>query len=202
MRAFKVISMVAVFGVILCAFVSWAQEGKKEQSLQGGQAGTARDGGRYIIGPEDVLAITVWGEAALSQTLTVRMDGNISLPFVSEVKAAGLTPLQLKEVLVQKLKEYIESPEITVAVKETNSFRVYVSGQINTPGLYRLRSETTVVQIIPVAGGFTDWAKKKKIVIIRKGSTGESRILANYNKIVDGKEPNIVLKAGDTVIVP
>lgn len=200
MSTFKVVSIVAVLA-ILCAFVSWAQGEMQEQPLRGG-TGTTSDGDRYIIGPEDVLAITAWGEPALSQTLTVRMDGKISLPFVKEMEAAGLTPLQLQEILVQKLEDFINSPEITVAVKEANSFRVYVSGQIRTPGVYRLKSETTLVQIIPVAGGFTEWAKKRKIVIMRKDNTGETRILANYNKIVDGREPNIILKAGDTVIVP
>jgi len=162
------------------------------------------DSDQYIIGPEDVLYIHVWREDALSRTVPVRMDGNISLPIIQEIKAAGLTPLQLKESLTNRLKEFIESPNVSVTVTEANSFKVYVSGQVRTPGVYRLRNETTILQIIPMAGGFTDWADQKKILIIRKEDGKEKRITVNYKKIMKGGDPgsNIVLKAGDTIIVP
>lgn len=169
-----------------------------------GQAEVPADSDQYIIGAEDILYIHVWREDALSRTVPVRMDGNISLPIIQEIKAAGLTPLQLKEALTLKLKEFIESPEVSVTVMEANSFKVYVSGQVRTPGVYRLRSETTILQIIPMAGGFTDWADQKKILIIRKEDGKEKRITVNYKKIMKGGDPgsNIVLKAGDTIIVP
>jgi polysaccharide biosynthesis/export protein len=158
----------------------------------------------YVIGPEDVLSIHVWKEEALSRTVPVRMDGKISLPLVDDVQAAGYTARQMKEVLTKRLKEFIDNPNVSVTVVEANSCKVYVSGQVRTPGVYLLRSETTLLQIIPMAGGFTDWANQKKILIIRRENGKEKRITVNYKKIVKGEtsEPNIVLRAGDTVIVP
>ena len=136
--------------------------------------------------------------------IPVRMDGKISLPLVQEIKAAGLTPLELKEVLTRRLKEFIENPAVSVTVMEANSYKVYVSGHVKTPGVYRLRSETSVTQIIPMAGGFTDWANQKKILVIRNENGREKRIKVNYKKIVDGGNPdsNVILKTGDTIIVP
>lgn len=168
------------------------------------QAEVPADSDQYVIGAEDVLYIHVWREEALSRTVPVRMDGNISLPIIQEVKAAGLTPLQLKESLTAKLKEFIESPNVSVTVTEANSYKVYVSGQVRTPGVYRLRSQTNILEIIPMAGGFTDWANQKKILIIRKENGKEKRITVNYKKIMKGGDPgaNIVLKAGDSIIVP
>jgi polysaccharide export outer membrane protein len=132
------------------------------------------------------------------------MDGKISLPLVQEIKAAGLTPLQLKEVLTRRLKEFIENPVVSVTVAEANSYKVYVYGQVKTPGVYRLRSETSVAQIIPMAGGFTDWANQKKILIIRNENGREKRMTVNYKKIMRGSDPgsNVILKTGDTIIVP
>jgi polysaccharide export outer membrane protein len=146
----------------------------------------------------------VWREEALSKTVPVRMDGKISLPLIDDIQAAGYTARQLKEVLTKRLKEFIDNPNVTVTVVEANSYKVYVSGQVKTPGVYRLRNETTLLQIIPMAGGFTDWANQKKILIIRKENGKEKRITVNYKKIVKGDTPesNIILKAGDTVIVP
>jgi polysaccharide export outer membrane protein len=132
------------------------------------------------------------------------MDGKISLPLIQEVKAAGLTPLQLKEVLTRKFKEFIENPIVSVTVTEVNSYKVYVIGQVKNPGVQRLRSETTVTQIIVLAGGFTDWANQKKILVVRKEDGREKRITVNYKRIMAGKDldSNIILKAGDTIVVP
>jgi polysaccharide export outer membrane protein len=158
----------------------------------------------FIIGPEDLLFIHVWKEDALSRSVPVRTDGKISMPMIDDIQAAGLTPLQLKEVLTRKLKAYIENPTISVIVMEANSFRVFVTGQVKNPGMFRLKSEVSVLQIIPMAGGFTEWADQKKITIIRKEVGTERRIVVNYKKIVDGSaaNSNVVLKSGDTVIVP
>ena len=168
------------------------------------QAEVAADSDQYVIGAEDVLYIHVWREETLSRTITVRMDGKISMPLIDEIQAAGLTPLQLKESLIQRLKQFIDNPNVSVIVSETNSFKVYVTGQVRTPGVYRLKSETSILQIITMAGGFTDWANQKKILIIRKEDGKEKRIIVNYKKIVKGEDPksNIILKAGDTIIIP
>jgi polysaccharide export outer membrane protein len=158
----------------------------------------------YVIGPEDVLYIHVWKEEALSRTVPVRMDGKISLPLINDVQAAGFTANQLKEVLTNKLKEFVENPNASVIVIEANSFKVYVSGQVRSPGVVRLRSETSLLQFIPMVGGFTEWANQKKILIIRRENGKEKRITVNYKKIVKGDDPslNILLKPGDTIIVP
>jgi len=181
-----------------------AQESKDALLQKQSQAEVAADSNVYVIGPEDVLYIHVWKEENLSKTGLVRSDGKISLPLVDEIQAAGLTPLQLKELLMQRLKEFVDIPNISVMVMEANSFKVYISGQIKNPGVYRLRSETSLLQIIPMAGGFTDWANQKKILIIRKENGEEKRITVNYKKIVKGddKSSNIILKSGDTIIVP
>jgi polysaccharide export outer membrane protein len=168
------------------------------------QAEIAADSDRYVIGAEDVLYIHVWREETVTKTVSVRMDGMISIPLVDEIQAAGLTPLQLKEKLTERLKQFIENPNVTVVVMEANSFKVYISGQISKPGIIRLRSDTTLAQIISMAGGLTEWANQKKIIIIRKENGKEKRFTINYKKIVKGEDldSNIILKSGDTIIVP
>jgi len=180
------------------------QEGKEALLQKQSQGEIAADSSVYVIGPEDVLYIHVWREENLSKTIPVRLDGKISLPLVDETQAAGLTPLQLKERLLEKLKEFVNVPNVSVIVMEANSFKVYVSGQVRNPGVYRLRSEISLLQLIPMAGGFTEWANEKKILIIRKENEREKRMIVNYKKIVKGEasDSNINLKPGDTVIVP
>jgi polysaccharide export outer membrane protein len=181
------------------------EEGRCAEGRIAGKTGGGAGGGRqrsYIIGPEDVLYIYVWKEENMSRTVPVRMDGMISIPLVDDVKAAGLTPLQLKELLLAKLREFVDTPDVTVIVTEANSYKVYVQGEVRTPGVIRLKSETSLVQLIVLAGGFTDWADRKKITILRKEGGKESRIRANYKDIIDGDAKDIVLKSGDIVIVP
>ena len=185
--------------------MAYPQEGKEEILKKQGQTEVMPDSRPYVIGPDDVLYINVWREEALSRTVPVRMDGKISMPLIDEIRAAGLTPLQLKEVLIEKFKKFIDNPNISVIVTEANSYKVYVSGLVRTPGVYRIKSEneTTLLQIIPMAGGLLN-VDQKKILIIRKENGKEKRITVNYKKIVQGQEPisNCVLKPGDTVIVP
>lgn len=187
----------------LSPFVACAQPDQKALLKEEPALQSTVENESYVIGPEDVLYIHVWKEDALSRTLPVRMDGNISLPLIHQVRAAGLTPLQLEDAIVEKLRGYYDNPIVTVAVMETNSFKVYVTGQIKTPGVYRLRSETTIVQIIVMAGGLTEWAKEKKILVIRKEMGKETRITVNYKKAIKGDPgSNLVLRAGDTIVVP
>jgi polysaccharide export outer membrane protein len=160
------------------------------------------DSDQYIIGPEDVLHVFVWREETLTQTVPVRKDGKISLPLVDDIQAAGLTPLQLKDALTKKLKGFVDSPTVTITIKEANSFKVYVSGEVKQPGVHNIRSEMTLVRLITLVGGFTEWANKRKILIISPGEKGaDKRATVNYNKIIDGDEPDVVIKRGDTVIV-
>ncbi|MGA2317741.1 MAG: polysaccharide biosynthesis/export family protein [Thermodesulfobacteriota bacterium] len=171
---------------------------KKESQAEG-----VADRDHYVIGCEDVLYIHVWKEDTLSRSVPVRMDGNISLPLIRDIKAAGLTPLQLEAAITERLKGFFENPTVSVTVMETNSFKVYVSGEVIRPGVYRLRSETTILQIIPMAGGFTEWAKQKKILVIRKENGKEKRFTVDYKKAMKGDDPssNVILKPGDTIVV-
>lgn len=196
MKNFFYFWIVGILAVLLVIPFAYSQEKKMPE--------VAADSSDYVIGPEDILYIHVWREEALTRTIPVRMDGNISLPLIDEVQAAGLTPLQLKEILTDKFKKFVDLPNVSVTVMEANSYKVYVSGQVRTPGVYRLRSETSILQIVPMAGGFTEWADQKKILVIRKEGGKEKRITVNYKNIVQGKGPegNLVLKAGDTIIVP
>ena len=204
MRKLLSIGTIGAFILLIMANMAYPQADKEILSKKEAQAEVAADGDQYVIGPEDVLYIHVWKEETLTRTVPVRMDGKISLPLVQEIKAAGLTPLQLKEVLMRKLKEFIENPIVSVTVMEANSYKVYVTGMVRSPGVYRLRSETTVFQIISLVGGFTEWANPKKILIVRKEDGREKRIKVNYKKIMGGSDPgsDVILKTGDTIIIP
>jgi len=139
------------------------------------------DSEKYIIGPEDVLNIGVWKEEALSKTVSVRTDGKISLPLIDEIQAAGVTPLGLKDILTNRFKEFLESPIVNVTVMETNSYKIYLLGAVKNPGVVKIRSETTLAQVISMAGGFTDLSTDKKIVVLRKENDQQKSITVNYN---------------------
>jgi polysaccharide export outer membrane protein len=203
MKRLTYIAIIGSWVFLISIFTAYPQADQKVLSKKESPAESVVDRDHYVIGCEDVLYIHVWKEEALTKTLPVRMDGNISLPFIHEVKAAGLTPLQLEAIITEGLRRFYENPTVSVTVMEANSFKVYVSGQVKTPNVYRLRSETTILQIIPMAGGFTDWANQKKILVIRNENGKETRITVNYKKAMKG-EPgsNLVLKPGDTIIVP
>ncbi len=204
----KLLLEVGIVGVLITLiFVSpsSAQADKEILLKKQAQAEVAADSDSYIIGPEDVLYIHVYGEEkTLSKEVIVRMDGKISMPLVDDIQAAELTPLQLKGKLTDKLKQFVESPTVTVIVMQANSFKVFVSGQVKTPGVLRLRSETSLAQAISLVGGLTEWANQSKIIILRKEHGKEKRFTVNYKRIVQGKDldANITLKRGDTIIVP
>jgi polysaccharide biosynthesis/export protein len=201
----KIIARTLIGMWIMGIFSPMAYSQPKEDLIKKeAKAEVAADSDRYIIGSEDVLYIHVWKEEALSKTITVRIDGKISLPLIEEIQAAGLTPLQLKDVLTQRFNEFVDVPNVSVMVMEANSFKVFISGQIKKPGVYRLRNETSLIQIISLAEGFTEWANQKEIIIIRKEKDHEKRISVNYKKIISGEDlgSNILLKSGDTIIIP
>jgi polysaccharide biosynthesis/export protein len=160
----------------------------------------------YIIGPEDVLEITVWRNQDLSKVVAVRPDGRISMPLIGDVTAVGRTPSQLTEEIVSRLKEFKESPSIAIVVKEVNSYTVFILGEVQKPGKYPLKSKTTLLQGITIAGGFTPTAARNKMVLFRfvDNGTGDERMKASYDDIVlrDGSRQNVELKPGDTVVVP
>jgi len=160
----------------------------------------------YIIGPEDLLEITVWRNADLSKTVIVRPDGRISLPLVGDVTAVGKTPSQLTDEIATRLKDFKENPSVAIVVKEVNSYAIYVLGEVKGPGKYPLKSKTTLLQGITIAGGFTPTAARNKLVVFRfsENGAGDEKIKASYDDIVlrEGSQQNIELKPGDTVVVP
>ncbi len=158
----------------------------------------------YRIGVADMLNIQVWKEADLSRSVPVRPDGKISFPLLDDIQAAGLTPLELKTVLTEKLKQYLSEPRVTVLVEEVNSYKVYVMGEVMTQGALTLKNKTTLLQAISLAGGFTQYAKRNEITILRRTSKRDERIVVSYDKILSGRNPeqNLTLEPGDTVVVP
>jgi polysaccharide export outer membrane protein len=157
----------------------------------------------YRIGPEDVLAITVWKNEPMSRTVQVRPDGMISLPLIDDVAAAGLTPVQFRDVLAKRLAEFIPNPEVSVIVTDVRSYKVAVLGEVVKPGRFELKSYTTILDVLAQAGGFTQFAARGRILVLRPVGKTMKRIPFNYNKVVSGGEDeNIYLQPGDVVLVP
>ena len=160
----------------------------------------------YIIGPEDVLEITVWKNADLSKTVQVRPDGKLSLPLIGDVSAVGRSAGQLTQEIADRLKSYMENPTVSIVVREVNSYAIFVLGEVIKPGKYPLKSKTTLLQAITLAQGLTPVAARNKIVIFRLGKDAEglTKIKASYDDIVlrDGTNQNIELKPGDQIVVP
>ena len=158
----------------------------------------------YVIGSEDVLQINVWKESDISSSVPVRPDGKISLPLLNDVQAAGLTPLQLAAAIVERLKQFIAEPRVTVIVTAMNSRRAYVMGQVTRQGAVLLVSNLTVLQALSAAGGPVQFANTKKIYVLRAEGGKQQRLPFNYDSVIKGKNPeqNINLKPGDTIVVP
>ena len=157
----------------------------------------------YQIGPEDVLDISVWKNPELSRTVPVRPDGKVSLPLLNDFRAAGLTPSDLREQLVARLSEFVPTPEVSVIVREVHSRKVAVVGAVKTAGRYELKSPMTVLEAIALAQGFTDFAARDRIVVLRQSGGTTTRIPFNYRKIADGMEQeNFFVRPGDIVVVP
>lgn len=160
---------------------------------------------KFIIGNDDVLAISVWKEPDLTKAVPVRSDGKISLPLVGEMQAAGKTPMQLEKDISEKLKSFITAPEVTVIVQQVLSRKFNVLGQVAKPGAYPLTAATTIVDALAIAGGLRDFAKKTGIYILRKSPDGkEERLKFNYKDFLKGKnmDQNVKVEPNDTIIVP
>lgn len=156
----------------------------------------------YKIVAGDKLNVQVYKDANLSQSLQVRPDGKITLPLVGDVRAEGRTATELRDSLVESLKEYNSNPVVTVIVTETVPPVFYVMGEVNAPGTLPLKGQITVVQALAMAGGFKDFAKKKDIMIQRKGATGSTTVRFNYNDAIKGTGQPVYVQPGDTIIVP
>ncbi len=160
----------------------------------------------YIIGAEDMLDITVWRNPDLSKVVQVRPDGRASLPIIRDIVAVGKTPTQLAEEMTIKLKEYVQNPVVAVSLKEVNSSNFFVLGEVKTSGKFPLKSRTTLLQSITIAGGFNPTAARNQIVIFRftESAPGMKRLTASYDEIVlrSGINENFELHSGDTIVVP
>lgn len=157
----------------------------------------------YIIGGDDVLAIHVWKEPDLTSTLPVRADGMISLPLINDIKAAGLTPMQLAADITDKLKKYLSDPHVTVTVTQMNSQRIYAMGEVVHAGSFNLLPNMTVLQALATCG-FSQFANTKGIYVLRNDNGVQKKIPVPYKKLIKGEamDQNIVLKPGDTIVVP
>ena len=158
----------------------------------------------YRVGAGDMIEISVWKEPEVSTTVTVRPDGKISLPLVNDLVVSGMTPMQIQEIVAEKLDPLIKLPNVTVIVRQINSKKVYVLGMVNRTGSYQITQPTTVLQILTEAGGLQPYAKEKSIYVLRVESGRQQKFPFNYKDVVQGKkiEQNIFLQPGDTVVVP
>ena len=158
----------------------------------------------YVIGPDDVLGIVYWKDKDMTTDAHVRPDGRIALPLLNDVLAAGLTPDQLREKLTEESRKYMEDPSITVLVREINSRKAFITGEVYKPGPYPLVTPTSVVQLIALAGGLKEYANGKSIIIMRTENGKPISLKFNYKEVIAGKnlKQNIDLKPGDTVVVP
>jgi polysaccharide biosynthesis/export protein len=157
----------------------------------------------FRIGPEDVLDVQVWKNPELSRVVPVRPDGMISLPLVNDIRASGLTPIELRQQVTQRLAEFIPSPEVSVIVREVHSVKVAVLGAVRMPGHYEVNSTATVLELIARAQGLTEFADRGRIVVLRQNGKATKRIPFNYRKVAEGSEQdNFVVQPGDIIVVP
>lgn len=157
----------------------------------------------FHIGPEDVLDVSVWGDEQISRIVPVRPDGRISLPLLNDVQAAGLTPAQLGHVLTELLSKHLTDPRVSVIVQEVHSVKVSVIGEVKSPGRYELRSQATVLDVLAQAGGFTEFAARSRILILRSNGQTLERIPFDYQRFVSAEEHQrgFYMQPGDIVVV-
>lgn len=196
----------AAFTYLLAAILGFSILGRAQEkdSASVPAPTTSKNDTTYVIGPEDVLTIDVWNEKELSGPVPVRPDGKISVPLLNDVQAAGLTPMQLMSSLSEKLKKFVSEPTVTVTVTTINSRKIYILGEVARPGAFPLVPSMTVLQALTTAGGPTPYAKTSKIYVLRTENGVQNKLAFNYKQVVRGgsAEQNVLLKSGDTVVVP
>lgn len=173
------------------------QRGAKRELKVAGAGSSA-----YRIGVGDVLHVSVWEEPQFTEAVVVRPDGMISIPLISEVAVAGLTPESVETVLTMRLEKFIHKPRVTVVVQEIHSRMVYITGEVQRPGAYPLVDTMNVVQLVSRSGGLTDFAKSKQVYVLRAGNG--TRVKVDFRRLLKGQSPeqNVELAPGDTVVVP
>jgi polysaccharide export outer membrane protein len=165
--------------------------------------GVSQAGPEYRIGPEDSLRISVWENRDLTLDLVVRPDGKISMPLIQDVLAEGQTATELANTIHQRLQTFVRDPQVSVIVLQVNAPKYFVMGNVTRPGPYLLRSETSILQALSLAGGFTQFASPRSIKLIRNTAGKQVVQKVNYYNIIDeGGEGNFILQSGDTIVVP
>ena len=199
---------------VVCVFSGWGMSQAVSRNSLIAADGQPKDGRlpdtqvepsqEFIIGPEDVLSITVWHEPDLTNRVTVRPDGKIGIPLLNDVQAGGLAPKQLQEQITEGLKLFVSGPQVSVVVQEIHSQIVYVTGAIARPGAYPLGHPMTVMQLLVHAGGLSKFAKSEEIQILRREAGKLRRFRFNYKQFAEGRnyQQDIFLRTGDMIIVP
>lgn len=160
-------------------------------------------GPEYRMGPEDQIRVSVWENRDLTLDLVVRPDGKISMPLIQDVVAEGQTAAELANTIHQRLLTFIKEPQVSVILLQVNAPKYFVIGNVTRPGTYPLRSETSILQALSLAGGFTQFASPRSIKLIRNAGGKQEVRKVNYNNMIDeGGEGNYLLKSGDTIVVP
>ena len=218
MRSSRIIAFAAAILMAGAGNIRAAQQDKKE-SVKEAPATSAQDSGTgnskgapiaatttpdYQIGPEDVLDVSVWKEPDVSRLVPVRPDGKISLPLINDVQAAGMSPQQLSAAVAEKLRKFLNDPQVTIIVTAINSQRIFVVGEVLRAGSFPLTPGMTVLQALSSAGGFTTFADVKKIHVMRQRGGKMTQLPFNYREVLKGDDSgqNIKLEPGDTVVVP
>ena len=187
--------------ILLAALDTWGRADEAHAAPAAAVRVSAAASPGYLIGVGDVLRINVWKEPDLTLEATVRLDGMITVPLLGDVPAAGRVPSQLASSLVSELDRFVEKPRVTVSVAQATSARVFVVGQMMRPGEFPLTGRMTVLKALALAGGFKEFARPDSIVIVREDQTV---LPFNYKRVTDGKDmsQNVLLAAGDTIVVP
>ena len=190
--------IVLVLLVLLCVSSARAQEEAAPGIESGGDYGSS-----YIIGVGDMLKVSVWKNEDLQADVPVRPDGRISVALIGEVHVAGLTPLEVQSLLTERYTSFVTAPSVSVLVTQVNSRKVFILGQVKEPGAFDILQPTNVMQALAMAGGLTEFARTKGIVVLRKINGVDKRWLVSLDAITSGKRPgdNLELEPGDTIIV-
>ena len=162
----------------------------------------------YVIGPDDVLDVSVWGNADVSRTVPVRPDGRISLPLLNDIQAAGLMPMELRDKVAAALRPYMPDPSVSVLVREIHSVKVTILGDVKTPGRYEIKDRATVLDVLAMAGGLNEFADGDAVIVLRQDGGRTRQLRVDYDKLTaknpnraNGAGPNFCVKAGDVVVV-
>jgi polysaccharide export outer membrane protein len=194
---------ITVYGLVVTMMISCAQTRPQVTHLPAADMSSASDD-NYLIGSEDTVEVLVWKNADLSRVVNVRPDGKISLPLIGDVQAAGMTVMQLNAEITEKLKKYYkEPPQVSVILQQVNSYSIYVLGEVRSPGKYIVKSGTTFLQAITLAGGFTEFASRNKVTVRRRSNDNSEKVIPiKYHDILSGLQSNVMMFPGDTILIP